>query len=149
MMQQLLFVKKYEEVDLINTAAIEKSQPQAEQGSLYEAVETGYPYIDACLKRYLGRIIKCHTTEELEQVKDGVTPDCYSYSNYIFRHLRKRDYDKYACIGSKVSKARLEEYQAELMRLESENAQQMQAINRLSQASAFGRFLYYISLRFR
>ena len=57
-------MKKYEEVDLINTAAIEKSQPQAEQGSLYEAVETGYPYIDACLKRYLGRIIKCHTTED-------------------------------------------------------------------------------------
>ena len=143
-------MKKYEEVDLINTAAIEKSQPQAEQGSLYEAVETGYPYIDACLKRYLGRIIKCHTTEELEQVKDGVTPDCYSYSNYIFRHLRKRDYDKYACIGSKVSKARLEEYQAELMRLESENAQQMQAINRLSQASAFERLTeedsYIISL---
>lgn len=143
-------MKKYEEVDLINTAAIEKSQPQAEQGSLYEAVETGYPYIDACLKRYLGRIIKCHTTEELEQVKDGVTPDCYSYSNYIFRHLRKRDYDKYACIGSKVSKARLEEYQAELMRLESENAQQMQAINRLSQASAFERLTeedsYIVSL---
>ena len=28
-------MKKYEEVDLINTAAIEKSQPQAEQGSVY------------------------------------------------------------------------------------------------------------------
>ena len=96
-------MKKYEEIDLINTAAIEKSQPKAEQGSLYESVETKYPYIDACLKRYLGRIIKCQTVEELEQVRDGVTPDCYSYSNYIFRHLRKRDYDKYACIGSKRS----------------------------------------------
>ena len=143
-------MKKYEEIDLINTAAIEKSQPKAEQGSLYESVETKYPYIDACLKRYLGRIIKCQTVEELEQVRDGVTPDCYSYSNYIFRHLRKRDYDKYACIGSKVSKARLEEYQAELMRIEEDNAQQTQIINRLSKATEFEKLsnedAYFVSL---
>ena len=143
-------MKKYEEIDLINTAAIEKSEPKAEKGSLYEAVDTKYPYIDACLKRYLGRIIKCQTTEELEQVKDGVTPDCYSYSNFIFRHLRKRDYDKYACIGSKVSKAKLEEYQAELMKVEEENAQQLQAINRLSKATEFEKLSnedsYFVSL---
>lgn len=130
-------MKKYEEVDLINTAAIEQSRPQAEDGSLYEAVETKLSYIDACLKRYLGRIHKCHSVEELEQVADGVTPDCYSYSNFIFRHLRRRDYDRYACIGSRVSKARLEEYRAELAKLEEENAEQNRMILGLKGASEF------------
>ena len=31
---------------------------------------------------------------------NGVTADCYSYNNYIFRHLKKNDYEKYACIGT-------------------------------------------------
>lgn len=60
------------------------------EGSLYEAVKTQEAYVDVCLKRYLGHIIKCRSVEELEQVRDGVTPDCYSYSNFIFRHLKKK-----------------------------------------------------------
>lgn len=130
-------MKKYEEVELINTDAIVKSDAKAEEGSLYEAVETKLPYVDACLKRYLGRIIKCHSVEELEQVRDGVTADCYSYSNFIFRHLRKKDYDKYACIGSKVSKAKLEQYQTELAKLEEEHEEQIKMIGHLKRAQDF------------
>lgn len=130
-------MKKYEEVELINTDAIAKSDAKVEKGSLYEAVETKMPYVDACLKRYLGRIIKCNSVEELEQVRDGVTADCYSYSNFIFRHLRRKDYDKYACIGSKVSKARLEEYQAELAKLEAEHEEQLKMINHFKRAQDF------------
>lgn len=130
-------MKKYEEVELINTDAIVKSDAKAEEGSLYEAVETKLPYVDACLKRYLGRIIKCHSVEELEQVRDGVTADCYSYSNFIFRHLRKKDYDKYACIGSKVSKTKLEQYQAELAKLEAEHEEQIKMIGHLKRAQDF------------
>ena len=70
-------MKQFEEVDLINSKAIEDSEPRAMENSLYEAVETKEAYVDVCLKRYLGHIIKCHSVEELEQVKDGVTPDCY------------------------------------------------------------------------
>lgn len=113
-------MKQFEEVDLINTKAIGQSEPSVMEGSLYEAVETKFPYVDLCLKRYLGRIIKCRSVEELEKVYDGVTPDCYSYSNFIFRHLKKNDYEKYACIGSRVSKAKLQEYSEELEKLEKE-----------------------------
>lgn len=113
-------MKQFEEVDLINTRAIGQSGPKAVEGSLYEAVETKLPYVDECLKRYLGRIIKCRSLEELEKVRDGVTPDCYSYSSFIFRHLKKNDYEKYACIGSRVSKTKLQEYTAELERTEKE-----------------------------
>lgn len=130
-------MKKYEEVDLINTDAVAKLDRSVDENSLYEAVQTEIPYIDACLRRYLGRIQKCHTVEELERVRDGVTPDCYSYSNFIFRHLRKKDYEKYACIGTKVSKAKLAEYQENLQKQETECAGLRQLIERLKAAAGF------------
>ena len=107
-------MKRFEEVDLINSAAIKRESPAADKNSLYEAVHTDLDYVDWCLKRYLGRIRKCETVEELDSVRDGVTPDCYSYSNYIFRHLRSRDYTKGACIGTRISKARLRELADEI-----------------------------------
>ena len=113
-------MKQFEEVDLINSKAIADSEPRVMENSLYEAVETKEAYVDVCLKRYLGHIIKCHSVEELEQVKDGVTPDCYSYSNFIFRHLKKRDYTVGACIGSKVSRARQQDYEVDAQRLKKE-----------------------------
>lgn len=130
-------MNKYEEVELINTDAIEKSNPKADENSLYEAVETRIPYVDACLKRYLGRIQKCHSVDELEKVRDGVTPDCYSYSNFIFRHLKKSDYDKYACIGSKVSKVKLEEYKVLLEKTEKDYKEQNRMIDGLKASRDF------------
>lgn len=79
---------QFEEIDLIHSEAVTKSNPRVEEGSLYEAVRAVEPFADSCLKRYLGRIMKCRTVEELRSAKDGVTPDCYSYSNFIFRHLK-------------------------------------------------------------
>ena len=64
--------------------------------------------------------MKCRTVEELRSAKDGVTPDCYSYSNFIFRHLKKRDYTVGACIGSKVSRARQQDYEVDAQRLKKE-----------------------------
>jgi uncharacterized protein YPO0396 len=143
-------MKKYEEVDLINTYDIAKNGSKAQTGSLYEAVETKFAYVDTCLKHYLGRIIKCRTNEELWSVRDGVTTDCYSYSNFMFRHLRRNDYDKYACIGSRVSKARLAQYQEELSRLEVENTEQRRMIEGLKRTSDFERLnnddTYFVSL---
>lgn len=130
-------MKKYEEVDLLNTEAIVRNDSPVDDNALYEAVQTDIPYVDACLKRYLGRIRKCHTVEELERVRDGVTPDCYSYSNFIFRHLRKNDYEKYACIGTRVSKAKLAEYQEKLQRQETACAEIRQSIERLKAAGGF------------
>ena len=94
-------------------------------------MDTKEKYVDVCLKRYLGHIIKCRSVDELEQVRDGVTPDCYSYSNFIFRHLKKRDYTTNACIGGRVSKARLAEYEADVERLEKDQIQLMGIISSL------------------
>ena len=140
-------MKQFEEVDLINSKAIEDSEPRAMENSLYEAVETKEAYVDVCLKRYL---IKCHSVEELEQVKDGVTPDCYSYSNFIFRHLRKKDYTTNACIGEKVSKARLAEYEADVERLEKQYQELHYMTERLKAARDFESLKeeskYYVNL---
>lgn len=129
--------KEYEEIDLINTAAIKRDQPQADEGTLYEAVSTEEAYVDLCLKRYLGRIYKCETVEELHEVRDGVTPDCYSYSNYIFRHLREADYNRYACIGTKVSKAKLKELEDEVYELQKNQLADIQMRDTLKQAQSF------------
>lgn len=131
--------KEYEEIDLINTAAIKRDAPSAESGTLYDAVKAAELYVDMCLKRYLGRIFKCETVEELHQVRDGVTPDCYSYSNYIFRHLREDDYNRYACIGTKVSKAKLKELEDEIYELEKRQIADIQLQTTLSRAQKFER----------
>lgn len=130
-------MKEYEEIDLINSAAVAESRPEAMQHSLYEAVEAKMPYVDACLKRYLGRIIKCHSTEELIQTGNGVTPDCYSYSNFIFRHLKKKDYTTFAFIGSTVSRAKLAEYTEEAEKLQKDYSELIRITERLKAAREF------------
>lgn len=103
-------LKRFEDVTLINSDALGKAEKKVLDHSLYEAVSTNYDFADECLKHYLGRIIKCRSVAELEKVREGVTPDCYSYGNFIFRHLRQKDYTTGACIGSTVSKKKLLEY---------------------------------------
>lgn len=130
-------MKQYENVDLINSKAIADSKPDCMEGSLYEAVKTQEAYVDVCLRRYLGHIIKCRSVEELEQVRDGVTPDCYSYSNFIFRHLKKKDYTTRACIGRRVSKARLTEYENDVEDLSRQEAELDHLLRRLKAAREF------------
>lgn len=113
-------MKQFEDAELIDSAAVIKNEPVLLEDSLYEAVHASEEWVDSCLKRYLGRIVKCRSVEELEQVRDGVTPDCYSYSNFIFRHLKKKDYTLGACIGGKVSRARLAEYEEDVAKLSKE-----------------------------
>ena len=130
-------MKQYENVDLINSKAIADSKPDCMEGSLYEAVKTQEAYVDVCLKRYLGHIMKCRSVEELEQVRDGVTPDCYSYSNFIFRHLKKKDYTTRACIGHRVSKARLTEYENDVEDLSRQETELDHLLRRLKAAREF------------
>lgn len=129
--------REYESIHLINTAAMKRDMPMAEQDTLYEAVTASEPYVDLCLKRYLGRIRKCETVEELHAVRDGVTPDCYSYSNYMFRHLREDDYNRYACIGTKVSKAKLKQLEDEIYELERNQIADIQMRDMLNQAQKY------------
>lgn len=134
--------KAFEEFHLINTAAIKRDEPKAREHTLYEAVKAKDSYVDACLKQYLGRIVKCETIEELNEVREGVTPDCYSYSNYMFRHLREKDYGLYACIGTKVSKEKLQELEDEVYRLEKRLIADKQLESSLKEARTYEQLNY-------
>ena len=135
--------KEFEEFNLINTAAIKRDEPRVKENTLYEAVKANEPYVDLCLKQYLGRIVECETIEELHEVREGVTPDCYSYSNYIFRHLKEKDYGDYACIGTKVSKRKLIELEDEVYRLDQQFKADKQMQSSLKEASTFERLNNY------
>ncbi|MFI3238439.1 MAG: SbcC/MukB-like Walker B domain-containing protein [Lachnospiraceae bacterium] len=130
-------MKQFENVELIHAKAIMNKQPQADEKSLYEAVQAEASYVDACLKHYLGRVIKCDCVDDLEKVRDGVTRDCYAYSNFIFRHFKEKDYTTFACIGTKVSKAKLKEYQEKLTSLQEEYAELSKIVEALKQARSF------------
>lgn len=130
--------REYESIDLIHTDAIQKDTPKAQENSLYEAVEAELPYVDSCLKRFLGHIQKCDSVEELQQVKDGVTKDCYSYSNYLFRHLREKDY-RYQIIGRKVSQKQIRELEEAVYTLSEQLIAQRQEIAVLQQVNEFER----------
>ena len=113
-------MNQFPNVELIHSKQVINQEPKAMEGSLYEAVFTDKSYVDTVLKYYLGRVIKCENVDELETVRDGVTPDCFAYNNFIFRHLKEKDYTTFACIGTRVSKAKLKEYQEQLMELKQE-----------------------------
>ena len=80
--------------------------------------------------------------EELHEVKDGVTQDCYSYSNYMFRHLREKDY-RYQTIGRKVSKKQMQELEEGVYRLNVELIRLGGEISELEQAEDFERLQTY------
>lgn len=134
--------RDYESVDLINTAAIKRDDPKAQENTLYDAVETEIPYVDLCLKRFLGHIRKCDTVEELNEVKDGVTKDCYSYSNYMFRHLREKDY-RYQTIGKKISQKQIRELEETVYTLSERLIAQKQEIATLNQVNEFEKLNNY------
>ena len=136
--------KEYENINLIDTFSIVKDGAVYLEHSLYESVRTGISYVDICLKRFLGKILKCETVEELQTVRDGVTKDCYSYSNYVFRHLREADYEKYACIGTKVSKAKLRQMEEEVYELEQRFLEESQMCISLKQAKDMEHLSYDI-----
>lgn len=62
-------MQQFEEVDLINSEAVQKDSPEADENSLYEAVHAESGYVDRCLKRYLGRIQKCETVRSALETK--------------------------------------------------------------------------------
>lgn len=133
---------EFETVDLINTAAIVRDKPTANEGSLYETVKTEIDYIDLCLKRYLGHIQKCETVEDLHAVKNGVTKDCYSYSNYMFSHLRRQDY-QYQTIGKKISQKQVRELEEEIYKLKQQLIQLDQDIATLKPVYSMERLESY------
>src|SRR5699024_10360576 len=102
-------------------------------------------YVDGCLKHFLGRMMKCRNVEELETVKDGVTRDCYSYSNYTLRHLPSRDCVQNACIGRNISKGKIRQLEEEIRRQKEEMSALEGRIRALDEARSYERISREVS----
>ena len=89
--RKLQYLGGIDEVDLLDTAAIVKSEPKVHDNSIYEAVHAEEPY------------------------------------------------EKYACIGTKVSKAKLREMEDEVLKLSEEVLQDQQMQQSLKAAQGFER----------
>ena len=59
--------------------------------------------------------------------------------NTVRAYLKKNDYEKYACIGTKVSKAKLREMEDEVLKLSEEVLQDQQMQQSLKAAQGFER----------
>lgn len=138
-------MEEFENVDLFHVKRILEDEPQAVPGSLYEEAEAGEGYVDGCLKHFLGRIMKCRNVEELETVKDGVTRDCYSYSNYTLRHLPSRDCVQNACIGRNISKGKIRQLEEEIRRQKEEMSALEGRIRALDEARSYERISREVS----
>ena len=121
---------RYENVDLINTEALMEANCTSKENSLFEAVSCEKGFVATCLRRFLGGIIKCETEEEMVEAGNAVTKDCYSYHNFAFRHLRRKDYEN-SFIGTKVSKAKLGAYEAELEKMDEKYTRLLEQISHM------------------
>lgn len=130
-------MKEYENVELINSKGNTTVNRKVREHSLYEAVRTDVAYVDQCLKRYLGNVKKCLSVSELIESGDGVTKECYAYSSGIFRHFKKKNYTTYACIGTKVSKAKLKQYEEDITSLQKEYSEACKMVEAFKRARSY------------
>ena len=130
--RQFKKLRRYDNIDFLNTKALEESKPKEKPNSLYEAVSCREEYVAACLRHFLGKIIKCETEEEMIAAGNAVTKSCYSYHNYMFRHLRRKDYEN-SFIGTKVSKAKLGQYEEDLEKLEKKFTRLTEQVSHMKQ----------------
>ena len=106
--------QKYWGAAVLDTEKTSSLQAEAQAGSLAEEVTVQAPYLESYLRRLLGRIIKCHTVEELKQSQNGITPECLSYRNFRLQYLNPDTYTKSACIGKASVKKRIRLLEEEL-----------------------------------
>ena len=85
--------------------------------ALAEEVVAKEPYVRNFMDLLLGRVIKCHSIEELRNQRTGVTPDCLLYKNFQLKRLNPADYTKRSYIGESSVKQRIRDLKEELKQL--------------------------------
>lgn len=124
-------------VRLIDSKKHLNSPVEAKKGSLYEAVSSDRDYIDAALKFYLGRIIKCETEEELRASENGVTKDCYSYSNRQYYRIPDEHYTRYASIGREITRKEIQAAEDELHEAQAEERATKESYDALAEYTRY------------
>lgn len=122
--------RKYWGAAVLDTETLEALEQEAEKNSLAEEVKVQAPYLKGYLNRLLGRVIKCHTIEELKQAKtgSGITPECLLYRNFRLHYINPETYTRSAYIGKASVKQRMRRLEEELGSLQKQKIPQEERI---------------------
>ncbi|MBS7007508.1 ATP-binding protein [Anaerostipes sp.] len=111
--------KTFFRVSVLDTERVQEEKPAVAGQALAEEVITEKPFVRAFVDLLLGRVIKCHTIDELRQQRTGVTPDCLLYKNFQLKRLNPADYTKRSYIGESSMKQRIKDLEQERRQLEA------------------------------
>lgn len=110
---------KFFRSSVLDTERVQKEKPLVADQALAEEVTAKEPYVRAFVDLLLGRVIKCHTIDELRRQRTGVTPDCLLYKNFQLKRLNPADYTKRSYIGESSMKQRIKDLNQELKQLDA------------------------------
>lgn len=122
--------RKYWGAAVLDTETLAALEQEAEKNSLAEEVKVQAPYLEGYLNRLLGRVLKCHTIEELKQTKtgSGMTPECLLYRNFRLHYVNPETYTRSAYIGKASVKQRMRRLDEELCSLQKQKIPQEERI---------------------
>ena len=106
--------RQYWGAAVLDTEKIAELTRKAEEGSLAEEVKVQAEYLEGYVNRLLGRVMKCHTVEQLKQTQTGITPECLVYRNFRLQYLNPDTYTKSAYIGKASVKRRMRRLEEEI-----------------------------------
>lgn len=112
--------KQFFRTSVLDTEKVGKQSPTVTEQALAEEVIAKEPYVRAFIDLLLGKVVKCHTIDELRQQRTGVTPDCLLYKNFQLKRLNPMDYTKRSYIGESSMKQRIKDLEEELKQLSAQ-----------------------------
>lgn len=108
--------RQYWGAAVLDTQKAAEIKQEPENGSLAEEVTVQAEYLQGYVNRLLGRVTKCHSTEQLQASKTGIgiTPECLLYRGYRLQYMNPDSYIKNAYIGKASMKRRIRRLEEEL-----------------------------------
>lgn len=122
--------RQYWGAAVLDTETLAALEQEAEEHSLAEEVRVQEGYLKGYVNRLLGRVIKCHTVEELKHAEtgSGITPECLLYRNFRLHYLNPETYTKSAYIGKASVKQRMRRLEEELHSLRNQRIPQEELV---------------------
>ncbi|MBQ6886777.1 MAG: AAA family ATPase [Lachnospiraceae bacterium] len=130
---------KYFRYGVIDTERVSNDKHQVLENALAEEVITNKPYVRAYIDFLLGKVIKCHTTEELRECRIGITSNCVLYHSYRIQHMNPSYYTRFAYIGKSSLQQRIRLLQGEIRTLKAKQEpikQEMESLGRILELEA-------------
>ena len=110
--------REYCNVAVLDTEKASKNESRVSPGALSEEVSVRESYLRPYLDLMLGKVIKCHSIDELRGCRIGITAECMLYHTFRLQHINPDNYTKYAYIGKDSVRKRIRLLEQELASLD-------------------------------